>query len=198
MSARLRVRVVHALLAGLCAAGCASAPGSYSPGSYSDDEQARLAEYDRAAERVLRSRDVPGPWPAVRVGWDGALWEQGKPPAYYTTRTGLADLGRPGVIVVNRRVLADDFVAEAVLSQELAHYILKHAGEGRCRERPQECDIEARVTSVELLMTGWDLSYEDAVRLQYAYLKSVVRRHGGACPELLGFAARFELSTTCE
>jgi hypothetical protein len=47
-------------------------------------------------------------------------------------------------------------------------------------------------------MTGWDLSYEDAVRLQYAYLKSVVRRHGGACPELLGFAARFELSTTCE
>ena len=58
-------------------------------------------------------------------------------------------------------------------------------------------------------MTGWDLSYADAVRLQYAYLKSVVlavQRGDVAavasdrdpCRALQEFAARFKASATCE
>jgi len=34
--------------------------------------------------------------------------------------------------------------------------------------------------------------------LQYAYRKSVVRRQSSACPELQGFAARFELTASCD
>ncbi len=37
--------------------------------------------------------------------------------------------------VLNRRVLADDFVTQAVLSHELAHFVLKHDADGRCRDR---------------------------------------------------------------
>jgi hypothetical protein len=62
---------------------------------------------------------------------------------------------------------------------------------------------------VELLMTGWDLEYSDAVRLQYAYLKSVVlavrreeatpsRGAGDPCRELEEFAVRFKTSAACE
>jgi hypothetical protein len=57
-------------------------------------------------------------------------------------------------------------------------------------------------------MTGWDLDYSDAVRLQYAYLKSVVlavRREETTspgprdpCRELEEFAARFKTSAACE
>ncbi len=47
-------------------------------------------------------------------------------------------------------------------------------------------------------MTGWDMSYADSVRLQYAYLKGVVRWQSSACPELQGFAARFELTASCD
>jgi hypothetical protein len=58
-------------------------------------------------------------------------------------------------------------------------------------------------------MTGWDLEYPEAVRLQYAYLKSVVlavRREeatppggsGDPCRELEEFAARFKTSAACE
>ena len=57
-------------------------------------------------------------------------------------------------------------------------------------------------------MTGWDLSYADAVRLQYAYLKSVllaVQRDATTvagdrdpCRQLQEFAARFKASATCE
>jgi hypothetical protein len=193
MSPRALVDLVVALLVALAATGCASQVATYS-----ESEQARLDEYDRAAQRVFRSRDIAGQWPAVRVGWEGDLWEQGKPPAYFSPRTGLADLGRPGVIVLNRRVLADDFVAQAVLSHELAHFVLKHDADGHCRDRQAECDLEARVASVEMLMTGWDMSYADAVRLQYAYLKSAVRRESSVCPELQGFASRFELTATCD
>jgi len=193
MTPRVLAHVTVALLVVVTAAGCAAPAVSYSEG-----EQARIDEYDRAAQRVFRSRDIAGPWPAVRVGWEGDLWEQGRPPAYYSTKTGFADYGRPGVIVLNRRALADDFVAQAVLSQELAHFVLKHDADDRCRDRQAECDLEARVTSVEILMTGWDMSYNDAVRLQYAYLKSAVRRQTSVCPELQGFASRYELTATCD
>jgi hypothetical protein len=62
---------------------------------------------------------------------------------------------------------------------------------------------------VEILMTGWDLEYSEAVRLQYAYLKSVVlavqrgdatvaRGHVDPCRELQEFSARFLASATCD
>jgi hypothetical protein len=95
-----------------------------------------------------------------------------------------------------------------VLSQELAHYVLGHV-DARCRDRHLECEIEARIASVELLMTGWGLEYSEAIRLQYAYLKSVVlaAQRGEVpaapgrtdpCRELQEFAARFKASASCE
>jgi len=65
------------------------------------------------------------------------------------------------------------------------------------------------VASVELLMTGWGHSYPDAVRLQYAYLKSVVlavqrgdatvaRGHVDPCRELQEFSARFQTTASCD
>lgn len=176
--------------------------------SFTDLEQARIDEYERAARQVLDSRGIAGPPPAVRVGSDPALASLTRPAARYTARVGLADLGRPGRILVNRAVLADDYIARAVLSHELAHFVLGH-GDGTCQGRHHDCEVEAHVASVELLMTGWDLEYSEAVRLQYAYLKTValaVRREEGTppggpgdpCRELEEFAARFKTPSGCE
>jgi len=175
---------------------------------YSDAEQARLDEYEKAAERVLKSRGIDGLPPVVRTGSDPTLQTAGHPAAYYEPRVRLADMGRPGTIVINRSVLADDYIAQAVLSHELAHFVLGHT-EQRCRDRQHECEVEAYVGSVELLMTGWGQSYDDAVRLQYAYLKSVLlavqrgeatvaRGHVDPCRELQEFSARFKTSATCD
>jgi len=176
--------------------------------SFTDLEQARIDEYERAARQVLQSRGIEGPPPAVRVSSDPALSAMARPAAYFTPRTGFSDLGRPGRIMINRAVLTDDLITEAVLSHELAHFVLGH-GDGRCQSRRHECEVEAHVASVEILMTGWDLEYSDAVRLQYAYLKSVVlavRREeatpssgaGDPCRELEEFATRFQTSAACE
>jgi hypothetical protein len=174
--------------------------------SFSDLEQARIDEYERAARQVLESRGIRGAPPAVRIGDDPAL-AMARPAAYFTPRTGFGDLGRPGRIMINRAVVADDLIAQAVLSHELAHFVLGHA-DGRCQSHRHECEVEAHVASVELLMTGWDLDYGDAVRLQYAYLKSVVlavqreepspSRAGDPCRELEEFAARFKTSSACD
>lgn len=194
--------VVAALLAaGLT--GCASQLKDYS-----EPEQARIDEYERAAQQILRSRGIEGLPPVVQIGSDPSLVNAGRPVAYYTPRAGFRDAARPGRIVINRAVIADDYIAQAVLSQELAHFILGHA-DGRCQERRHECEVEASITSVELLMTGWDLRYADAVRLQYAYLKSVllaVQRGDSSpvagdrdpCRQLQEFATRFKASATCE
>ena len=126
--------------------------------SFTDLEQARIDEYERAARQILESRGIKGVPPAVRIGDDAALSAMGRPAAYFTPRTGFADLGRPGRIMINRAVLADDLIAQAVLSHELAHFVLGH-GDGRCQSHRHECEVEAHVASVELLMTGWDLDY---------------------------------------
>ena len=111
--------------------------------------------------------------------------------------------------MVNRAAIADDYIAQAVLSQELAHFVLGHADDA-CRERRHECEVEARITSVELLDDRLGSRYSDAVRLQSAYLKSV--RPGGParggdgpsrassdpCRELQEFAARFKAPASCE
>jgi hypothetical protein len=188
------------LLAAIGLAGCATGSGAYS-----EPEQARIDAYERAAEQVLQSRGMKGPAPVVRVGTDPSLAAAGRPAGYYTDQGRAA---RPGLIVVNRSAVADDYIAQAVLSQELAHYVLGHA-DGACRERRLECEIEARIASVELLMTGWGLDYSDAIRLQYAYLKSVVlaAQRGDVavapgksdpCRELQEFATRFKASASCE
>jgi hypothetical protein len=176
--------------------------------SFSDPERVRIDEYERAARQILESRGIVGPPPAVRIGEDPTLSAMARPAAYFTPRTGFGDLGRPGRILINRAAVADDLIAQAVLSHELAHFVLGH-GDGRCERRRHECEVEAHVTSVELLMTGWDLDYSDAVRLQYAYLKSVVlavrreeatpsREARDPCRELEEFAARFKTSAACE
>jgi hypothetical protein len=175
--------------------------------SFSDVEQARIDEYERAARQVLESRGIKGGPPAVRIGDDPALATMARPAAYFTPHTGFGDLGRPGRIMINRAVVADDLIAQAVLSHELAHFVLGHA-DGRCQSHRHECEVEAHVASVEILMTGWDLDYGDAVRLQYAYLKSVVlavrreepspSRAGDPCRELEEFAARFKTSSACD
>ena len=176
--------------------------------SFTDLEQARIDEYERAARQVLESRGIKGLPPAVRVTAEPALTTMARPAAYFTPRTGFGDLGRPGRIMINRAVVADDLIAQAVLSHELAHFVLGH-GDGRCQSHRHECEVEAHVASVELLMTGWDLDYADAVRLQSAYLKSVVlavrreeaspaRAAGDPCRELEEFAARFKTSSACD
>jgi len=197
--------IAAALTVGLALAlpGCAGRATS----SYSSDEQSRLDEYDKAAQRVLTSREIAGRPPSVEIGSDPALVNAGHPAAYYRRDTGLA-VGRPGAILVNRPVLADDYIAQAVLSHELAHFVLGHTDD-RCRDRQHECEVEAYVGSVELLMTGWGHSYSDAVRLQYAYLKSVVlavqrgeatvaRGHVDPCRELQEFSARFQTTGSCD
>ena len=136
----------------------------------------------------------------MRVGTDPSLAGVGRPAGYYS------DQGRR--IVVNRAAVADDYIAQAVLSQELVHYVLGHA-DSACRERRLECEIEARIASVELLMTGWGLEYSDAIRLQYAYLKSVLLAaqrgevpaapgKSDPCRELQEFATRFKAQASCE
>jgi len=176
--------------------------------TFTDLEQARIDEYERAARQILESRGIKGLPPAVRVSADPALADMARPAAYFTARTGFGDLGRPGRILINRAVVADDLIAQAVLSHELAHFVLGH-GDGRCQSQRHACEVEAHVASVELLMTGWDLDYSDAVRLQYAYLKSVVlaarreeatpvRTAGDPCRELEEFAARFKTASACE
>jgi hypothetical protein len=183
------------LAATVALAGCATGSGAYT-----EPEQARIDAYERAAEQILQSRGMKGRAPAVRVGTDPSLAGAGRPAGYYT------DQGRR--IVVNRAAVADDYIAQAVLSQELAHYVLGHA-DNACRERRLECEIEARIASVELLMTGWGLEYSDAIRLQYAYLKSVVLAaqrgevpatpgKSDPCRELQEFATRFKAQASCE
>jgi hypothetical protein len=200
-----RGRLVGGLAAVLALGLTGCATGS---GTYTEPEQARIDAYERAAEQVLESRGMKGPAPAVRIGTDPALAGAGRPAGYYTDRSRFGDGGRPGSIVVNRAAVADDYIAQAVLSQELAHYVLGHL-DGRCRDRHLECEIEARIASVELLMTGWGLEYSEAIRLQYAYLKSVVlaAQRGEVpvapgrtdpCRELQEFAARFKASASCD
>ena len=193
-----RRRLGIGLIAGLALAGCATGSGAYT-----EPEQARIDAYERAAAQVLESRGMKGPAPAVRVGTDPSLAGAGRPVGYYT------DQGRGDRrIVVNRAAVADDYIAQAVLSQELAHYVLGHA-DSACRDRRLECEIEARIASVELLMTGWGLEYSDAIRLQYAYLKSVLLAaqrgevpvapgKSDPCRELQEFATRFKASASCE
>jgi hypothetical protein len=207
----MRWRAVDRGLAGLTAvalgalwvAGCASAPVRYT-----GLEQARIDEYEQAAEQVLRSRSIEGPPPVVHIGSDPVLSSAGRPTGFYTDRVSFRDFGRPGSIFINRAAVADDYVAQAVLSQELAHYVLG-LGPSRCRDRRHECEVEARIASVELLMTGWGLGYADAVRLQYAYLKSVVLAvergevpaladPSEPCRQLQEFADHFRISGTCE
>ena len=188
-------RLGAGLAVALGLAGCATGSGAYT-----EPEQARIDAYERAAEQIFQSRGMKGPAPAVRVGTDPSLAGAGRPAGYYT------DQGRR--IVVNRAAVADDYIAQAVLSQELAHYVLGHA-DGACRERRLECEIEARIASVELLMTGWGLEYSDAIRLQYAYLKSVLLAaqrgevpatpgKSDPCRELQEFATRFKAQASCE
>ena len=188
-------RLGAGLMAALGLAGCATGSGAYT-----EPEQARIDAYERAAEQILQSRGMKGPAPAVRVGTDPSLAGAGRPAGYYT------DQGRR--IVVNRAAVADDYIAQAVLSQELAHYVLGHA-DNACQERHLECEIEARIASVELLMTGWGLEYSDAIRLQYAYLKSVLLAaqrgevpatpgKSDPCRELQEFATRFKAQASCE
>lgn len=188
-------RLGAGLAAALGLAGCATGSGTYT-----EPEQARIDAYERAAEQILQSRGMRGPAPAVRVGTDPSLAGAGRPAGYYT------DQGRR--IVVNRAAVADDYIAQAVLSQELAHYVLGHM-DTTCRERRLECEIEARIASVELLMTGWGLEYADAIRLQYAYLKSVLLAaqrgevpatpgKSDPCRELQEFATRFKAQASCE
>jgi len=199
----MALRLATALLVVLGLSGCAA---QLRP--LTDLEQARIDEYERAARQVLHSRGIEGLPPVVRLGSDPALSAMTRPAAYYTARVGLADAGRPGRILINSMVVADDYIAQAVLSHELAHFVLGH-GDGRCQDRRHECEVEAHVASVEILMTGWDLDYPEAVRLQYAYLKSVVlavrreeasppRGAGDPCRELEDFAARFKTSAACE
>jgi hypothetical protein len=194
-------------LTAMLALGLAGCAGRATP-PYSDAERTRLDEYDRAAERVMKSRELTGRPPMVRTGTDPALETAGHPAAYYERSARQAAAGRPGTIVVNRSALADDYIAQSVLSHELAHFVLGHTEEG-CRERQHDCEVEAYVASVELLMTGWGHGYADAVRLQYAYLKSVVlavqrgeatvaRGHGDPCRELQDFSTRFQTSATCD
>lgn len=201
-----RPRVLGLLAAAVAAVSLTGCAAQLKP--YTEPEQARIDEYERAAEQVLRSRGIEGRPPVVRIGADPALMSASRPAGYYAARTGVADLGRPGRIVINRAVIADDYIAQAVLSRELARYVLGHA-DGRCQDRRHECEVEVNITSVELLMTGWDLSYADAVRLQYAYLKSVVLAvqrgdppvtpsQRDPCRELQEFAARFKASATCD
>ncbi|HEX7213543.1 MAG TPA: hypothetical protein VF578_04985, partial [Methylomirabilota bacterium] len=63
---------------------------------YSDAERARVDEYERAAERVLISREIAGRPPSVQVGSDPALVSAGHPAAYYQRRPALTGIGRPG------------------------------------------------------------------------------------------------------
>src|SRR5262245_40752245 len=91
-------------LAGVLAVGPAGCAGRVSP-PYSETEQARVDEYESAAERILESREIGGRPPIVQVASDPALVNAGHPAAYYRPRAGLADLGRPGTIVINRSVL---------------------------------------------------------------------------------------------
>ncbi|HZP38803.1 MAG TPA: hypothetical protein VFE48_20140 [Methylomirabilota bacterium] len=195
-------RGVFAVTIAAALAGCATG----TPG-FSEPEQARIDAYERAAEQVLESRGMKGPAPIVRIGADPTLARAGRPAGYYTDRSSFRDAGR-GRIVVNHAAMADDLIAQAVLSQALAQYVLGH-DEDRCRDRPVECAVEARITSVELLMTGWGLEYSEAVRLQYAYLKSVVlaARRGDVivspdrddpCRELKEFAERFQTTASCD
>ena len=205
MASNGRRRLVGGLAAALALGLTGCATGS---STYTEPEQTRIDAYERAAEQVLESRGMKGPAPAVRIGTDPTLAGAGRPAGYYSDHARFGDLGRPGSIVVNRAAVADDYIAQAVLSQELAHYVLGHL-DGRCRDRHLECEIEARIASVELLMTGWGLEYSDAIRLQYAYLKSVVlaAQRGEVpaapgrtdpCRELQEFAARFKASASCE
>ena len=97
-------------------AGCATGSAGYS-----EPEQARVDAYERAADQVLQSRGMKGPAPVVRIGTDPTLTGAGRPAGYYTDRSGFRDAGRSGTIVVNHAAMADDFIAQAVLSQELAH-----------------------------------------------------------------------------
>ena len=200
-----RGRLVGGLAAALALGLTGCATGSR---AYTEPEQARIDAYEQAAEQVLESRGMRGPAPSVRIGTEPALAGAGRPAGYYTDRARFGDGDRPGSIVVNRAAVADDYIAQAVLSQELAHYVLGHL-DGRCRDRQLECEIEARITSVELLMTGWGLEYSDAIRLQYAYLKSVLLAtqrgevplaagRADPCRELQEFAARFKAQASCE
>ena len=198
-----QIAVALTAVLALALAGCAGRAAS----SYSSDEQARVEEYETAAQRVLASREIGGRAPTVEIGSDPALVNAGHPAGYYRRGPG-SGAAQPGTIVVNRLVLADDYIAQAVLSHELAHFVLGHTDYG-CRDRQHECEVEAYVGSVELLMTGWGHSYSDAVRLQYAYLKSVVlavqrgeatlaRGHVDPCRELQEFSARFQTTASCD
>jgi hypothetical protein len=86
--------------------------------SFTDLEQARIDEYERAARQVLESRGINGLPPAVRVTAEPALATMARPAAYFTPRTGFGDLGRPGRSMINRAVVADDRIAQAVLSHD--------------------------------------------------------------------------------
>src|SRR6185503_3274170 len=110
-------------------AGCATGSAGYS-----EPEQARVDAYERAAGQILQSRGMKAPAPVVRIGTDPTLAGAGRPAGYYTDRSGFRDAGRPGSIVVNHAAMADDFIAQAVLSQELAHYVLGHVDD-RCPDR---------------------------------------------------------------
>ena len=89
----------------------------------------------------------------------------------------LRDRGRR--IVVNRAAVADDYIAQAVLSQELAHYVLAHdaplPGDSaeEMRHAYQERELDANAKSVEILERVGGLSEERALKTVYAYLLGV-------------------------
>src|ERR1700674_5451922 len=87
--------------------------------SFTDLEQARIDEYERAARQILDTRGIKGEAPAVRIDEEPALSAMALSAAFFTPRTGFSDIGRPGRILINRAVVADDLIAQAVLSHEL-------------------------------------------------------------------------------
>jgi len=78
-----RLMAAAVLVLGLT--GCAS---QLKP--YTDPEQARIDEYERAAQQILRSRGIDGPPPVVRIGSDPALAQA----ARRSSRSSAAARGR--------------------------------------------------------------------------------------------------------
>lgn len=199
-----RWSVVVAL--GLAVGGCASAGSSSAPPRVSEppptlqspppapqaerpltpEESARLADFQRAADRVrvaygrACARRLCTPrfviveqLPAVGI-WDASLFR----------------------IRLQRRALAPDVEPRPAVAHELGHWLLDHRGE-TCVARMFECETAANAEGVRILVVGWGLGEQEAVSLMYNSLMGGLRRgrtlpgHETACREVAVFAQQF-------
>lgn len=175
---------VAALVLGVA---CAStAQEAQRPSALTPAEIARLTELSEVAERV-------------RLAYGAGCVARPCVPRLVVAEElqAVAVWDGPGFrIWLQRRALGPGVEPRPAVAHEMSHWLLGHT-EQDCATKPFECETAANAEAVQVLITGWALTREEAISLIYASLMAGLNRsqplrgHDTPCREVAVFAQAF-------